>query len=169
VFDAVRPGAAAPGDLAVAAGKGHVQTGYVITRLHSLLRRTMDDKLRALGLNTAHYVVLLELGDGSALSAAELARRAYVRPQAIAPLISALEDHGLIERAPHRQDRRIREVRMTPAGYEMLAKCGQRCESVEEQMLAGFAADDRSRLHETLLVCLTNMDPPWYERDGDAD
>lgn len=145
------------------------ETGYLITRLHSLLRRTMDEKLRELGLNTAHYVLLLELGNATALSAAELARRAYVRPQAVAPLISALEQQGLIERSPHRSHRRILEVRLTPKGRSVLAECGQRCGTVEQQLLAGLSPADRQRLQQVLQICLDNMDPPWYERGPDSD
>lgn len=149
------------GDIPTA--KNDVETGYLITRLHALLRRTMDDRLRDLGLNTAHYVLLLELGSAPALSAAELARRAYVRPQAVAPLLTALEQQGLIERTPHRRLRRVIEVRLTPKGRDVLARCGQRCETVEQQLLAGLSPTDRARLRQDLQTCLDNMDPPWYQ------
>ena len=149
-----------------AATKSEVETGYLITRVHSLLRRTMDERLRELGLNTAHYVVLLELGSATALSAAELARRAYVRPQAVAPLIAALEQQGLVERTPHRRLRHTLEVRLTPKGRAMLAECSNRCETVEQQLLAGLSSADRARLRQVLQICLANMDPPWYQRES---
>jgi DNA-binding MarR family transcriptional regulator len=152
---------------AISTAKSAVETGFLITRLHALLRRTMDERLRDLGLSTAHYVLLRELGSAPALSAAELARRAYVRPQAVAPLLSALEQQGLIERSPHRRLRRVIEVRLTAKGRDALAQCGQRCETVEQQLLAGLNHRDRLRLQQDLQTCLDNMDPPWYE-DGPA-
>jgi len=148
---------------AVPTAKSDVETGYLITRLHALIRRIMDDRLRDLGLNTAHYVLLLELGRAPALTPAELARRAYVRPQGVPPLLSALEEQGLIERSPHRRLRRVIEVRLTPKGHDMLAQCRQRCETVEQQLLAGLSPTDRARLRQDLQTCLDNMDPPWYQ------
>ena len=155
------------GGEAAAAAKD-VQAGYIITRLHHALRRELDDRLREFGLNTAHYLLLRELSGGEALSAADLARRAYVRPQAMAPIITTLETRGLIKRSPHRQHRRILEVRLTPAGLKMLAACAQRCDKVEEQLLAGLNPAERTRLLRVLQDCLANMDPPWYEREDSA-
>ncbi len=130
--------------------------GFLIKRLQHSLRRALDDGLRDLGLNTAHYVVLRELEAGP-LSAAELARRAFVRPQAMAPLLEVLEERGLLVRSPHVEHRRVLEVRLTPRGRELLSVCQRRCEDLEERLLKGLGAHERESLLAALQRCLRNM------------
>ncbi|HZU17879.1 MAG TPA: MarR family transcriptional regulator [Candidatus Dormibacteraeota bacterium] len=130
--------------------------GFLIKRLQHSLRRALDEGLRDLGLNTAHYVVLRELEAGP-LSAAELARRAFVRPQAMAPLLEVLEERGLLVRSPHLEHRRVLEVRLTPRGRELLSVCQRRCEDLEERLLKGLGTSERESLLAALRHCLRNM------------
>lgn len=141
------------------------ESGYLITRLSAALRRALDVRLRVLGLNTAQYVVLRELGDATALSAAELARRAYVRPQAMAPIVAGLEERELLERSRHHHNRRVLEVRLTLKGNEVLAECTRHYEAVEDQLLGDISPAERAGFRGVLQACLANMDPPWYHRD----
>ena len=141
------------------------------------MRRALDERLRDLGLNTAHYGVLHELNDCDGLSAAELARRSLVRPQAMTPILARLEARGLVERLPHRTHWRILQVRLTPDGRAMFHEIERRCAEVEERFLAVLTRDERQGLFERLQECVANIEPwpdPWsvgeeagYLRGGD--
>jgi DNA-binding MarR family transcriptional regulator len=138
--------------------------GYLIKQLHHAMRRALDERLRDLGLNTAHYGVLHELNDCDGLSAAELARRSLVRPQAMTPILARLETQGLIERVPHPTHRRILQVRLTPDGRAMFREIERRCAEVEGRFLASLTRVERQALFERLQDCVANIEPwpdPW--------
>lgn len=82
----------------------------------SRLRRRFKDAAGAHELTPSQVAVLSRLGKGAAASASDLAAAEGVRPQAIAPILTSLEQRGLIRRRPDPGDRRRQLVSLTPAG-----------------------------------------------------
>ena len=71
---------------------------YVIARLERAVRAQINERLGPQGLTTLQYTTLSVLGSrGQPLSNAQLARRAYMTPQAMIEVLNALEEKGLIE------------------------------------------------------------------------
>jgi DNA-binding MarR family transcriptional regulator len=128
---------------------------YVIARLERAVRAQINERLRPQGLTTLQYTTLSVLASrGQPLSNAQLARRAYMTPQAMIEVLNALEEKGLIRRDPHPNHRRVYPARVTDEGRQVLAVCDASVERMEEEMLAGLDPTQRALLAEWLKECV---------------
>src|ERR1700756_2549448 len=74
--------------------------GYLIPRVGRRRRVGREGAVPSHGITTTEYVTLSVLRDRDGLSGAQLARWAFVTPQAMNLVISALERRRLIRRRP---------------------------------------------------------------------
>jgi DNA-binding MarR family transcriptional regulator len=84
-------------------------------------------------------------------------------------LIDQLERAGLANRRPYAQDRRAREVLVTPKGRRTLKRARELAEQVEADVLRGLDPVERRQL-VTLLRKATAAappQPPWSAEEGD--
>lgn len=131
------------------------RVSYVIARLERAVRAQINERLKPQGLTTLQYTTLSVLGArGQPLSNAQLARRAYMTPQAMIEVLNALEDKGLIRRDPHPNHRRVYPASLTDEGRSVLAACDASVEEMEEEMLAGLDPAQRRLLAEWLKGCV---------------
>ncbi|HUG63583.1 MAG TPA: MarR family transcriptional regulator [Gaiellaceae bacterium] len=128
---------------------------YVIARLERAVRAQINERLRPQGLTTLQYTTLSVLGSrGQPLSNAQLARRAYMTPQAMIEVLNALERKGLIRRDAHPNHRRVYPASLTDEGRHVLTVCDASVEEMEEEMLAGLDPTQRDLLTEWLKECV---------------
>jgi DNA-binding MarR family transcriptional regulator len=85
------------------------------------MRTRADQWARQIGMTRAQWVVLIRLSQSPGLSQRELATLAEVEPITIARLIDRLVAHGLVERRPDPDDRRIWRLHVTEAAGPALA------------------------------------------------
>jgi DNA-binding MarR family transcriptional regulator len=140
-----------------AAGSASVEPriSYVIARLERAVRAQINERLKPHGLTTLQYTTLSVLGSrGQPLSNAQLARRAYMTPQAMIEVLNALEEKGLIRRDPHPNHRRVYPASLTDDGRRVLTVCDASVETMEEEMLAGLDSAQRERFAEWLKECV---------------
>jgi DNA-binding MarR family transcriptional regulator len=117
---------------------------YVVARLERAVRNAIADRVRAYDLTTLQYTTLSVLNrHGAPLSNAQLARRAYMTPQAMSEVIDALEQKGLMKRNPHPNDGRLLPATLTAKGRRVLAACEQAVDEMEDVMLAGLGPRER--------------------------
>jgi len=117
----------------------------------------MDTAMRDLGVTAPQYAVLRYLGESAGMSGADLARRAFVTPQTMNRIIVNLDKAGLIERAPHAKSGRVLDTRLSPAGRQLLEKCRERIDSVDNTMLSGLTAAEREQLRDLLQRCADSL------------
>jgi DNA-binding MarR family transcriptional regulator len=127
---------------------------YVIARLERAVRVGIHERVRPYGLTTLQYTTLGLLGGRQSLSNAQLARRAYMTPQSMIAVLDALEQKGLIRRAPHPNHRRVYPASLTAKGRRVLAACDVEVEQMEEAMLAEVGSKDRANLLASLKACV---------------
>jgi DNA-binding MarR family transcriptional regulator len=120
--------------------------GRVLKRAEQTLLRAKSAALKPLGLTLAQYVALSELDLQPGITAAALARASLVTPQAMMVVLKALEQQGLIERSPHARHQNVLEVRITPAGNEVLEAARRQVQPVERRVLDAFSAKERKQL-----------------------
>jgi DNA-binding MarR family transcriptional regulator len=131
---------------------------YVIARLERAVRAGINERVRPHGLTTLQYTTLSVLGHrGQPLSNAQLARRAYMTPQAMSEVIEALEGRGLIRRNPHPNHRRVFPATLTAKGRRVLAACDEAVEEMEDQMLGALTPDERATLRDWLKSCVRGL------------
>ena len=128
---------------------------YVIARLERAVRAQINERLRPHGLTTLQYTTLSVLGSrGQPLSNAQLARRAYMTPQAMIEVLNALEEKGLIRRDQHPNHRRVYPASLTDEGRRVLTLCDASVETMEQEMLVGLDPAQRERFAEWLKECV---------------
>jgi DNA-binding MarR family transcriptional regulator len=131
------------------------RVSYVVARLERAVRAAIHERVRPHGLTTLQYTTLSVLtARGQPLSNAQLARRAYMTPQAMIEVIDALERKGLIRRDRTTHRRRAFPATPTAKGRRVLAACDVAVAEMEAEMLAGLGAEEREVLLEWLKRCV---------------
>lgn len=130
---------------------GRPRLSYAVASLERGLRRALAEALSPFSVTLAQYTVLSLLGMHESLSNAQLARRAYVTPQAMSEIVRYLESRRLVVRNQSRDHARIHPARLTSTGRAVLDKCDSAVDEVERQMAAGAAVPKGADLVETLM------------------
>ena len=102
---------------------GHPTLLYLVGRMDRVVRRAIDDVVKAHGLSVNQYTTLSVLDHRSGLSNAQLARRSLVSPQSANEVLLTLEQRGLVKRRAHPDHGRILQTRLTAKGRRTLAAC----------------------------------------------
>ena len=130
-----------------------LSVGYALKHAAAALRGAMDAALRPLALSVPQYACLELLGQRPGLSAAELARGAFVTRQSMHAVLQGLQDRGLLARPASAPQGRALPTQLTEDGARLLAHASQVVAEVEHRMLHTLPAGSQSRLREDLLAC----------------
>jgi DNA-binding MarR family transcriptional regulator len=134
--------------------------GYALKQAAAALRAAMDAGLRPLGLTVPQYSCLELLGQRPGLSAAELARGAFVTRQSMHALLLGLQQRGLLARAAAAPHGRALPTELTGAGRAVLADASAVVAAIEQQMVAALPAGGRERLRADLTACANAFGRP---------
>jgi DNA-binding MarR family transcriptional regulator len=97
------------------------------TALKGLVRQMRRDTERQeQGLSLMQSLLLHQIHEHPGIGVAELARMQQVRSPTMSGQVKALEEAGLVERAPHAEDRRRSGLRVSPAGIKALQQLRDR-------------------------------------------
>jgi DNA-binding MarR family transcriptional regulator len=130
-----------------------------VFRLERRIRARLDEALSRHAVTTTAYMALSELRMRAGLTSAELARIAFVTPQAMSLVVRDLEQRGLIRRDPHPDGGRMLCARLTRKGLSLLNRCDRSLDTIEEAMLAEVDDATRKALGEGLTVCARALRP----------
>ena len=130
---------------------------YLVKRLESAVRRSLDVEVQAQGLTTPQYAALSVLRGHPGLSSAQLARRSFVTPQSMHVMVAAFVRDGLVERRGDPDNQRILRNYLTEAGDLVLTRADEAAARIEQQMLAGLDDRETVRLRELMSVCIQNL------------
>jgi DNA-binding MarR family transcriptional regulator len=135
-----------------------------IARLAQLLQDEIEPVFARYGLNGGEFDVLAALrrsGPPYRLSPAALSRALMVTSGGMTKRLAALEARGLIARVDNPDDRRSRQVTLTPAGKRLVEEVVAAHTANEARLLAGLPRKRRSELAallEELAVALGDED-----------
>ncbi|WP_238547170.1 MarR family winged helix-turn-helix transcriptional regulator [Actinoplanes friuliensis] len=101
------------------------------------------------------YIVLSALADEPMRTQTALARAIGADKTRIIATLDELQERSLIEREPDPGDRRVRLLRLTPAGRSLYAAVRADIRTAEEELLDVLTAADR----RTFLRVLQLLDP----------
>jgi DNA-binding MarR family transcriptional regulator len=92
-----------------------------------------------------------------------------IDPSTMVALIDELERAGLAQRRPHPNDRRAREVVITPKGRRTVEQGRSLARDVEDDVLKGLASTERRQLLKLLRQALSSAPPQplWSSAEGD--
>jgi DNA-binding MarR family transcriptional regulator len=130
---------------------------YLVGRVDRVVRRSIDEVVRARGLSVNQYTTLSVLARRSGLSNAQLARRALVSPQSMNEVLLTLEQRGLVSRRAHPDHGRILQARLTPKGRRVLAACDAEVNDVEARMVKDLTSEEQAALRAALLRSVRSL------------
>lgn len=127
-----------------------IMTSRMDESVFHALRRAMQEhgarwQAKLPGLTKPQYAVLVAISETPGLDQGAAGQRAATDKATLANLLLRLEERGLITRTVG-TDRRRRELRLTPAGEELLAAAMPVVDRVNESMLAPLDDDERRQL-----------------------
>jgi DNA-binding MarR family transcriptional regulator len=98
-------------------------------------------------LTLSESAALARLDRGGPATAAELARAEQISPQSMGATLGALQERGLIAKAPDPQDGRRMILTLTDAGLEVLRhRRNRRTEELARALSAGFTKTELEQL-----------------------
>jgi DNA-binding MarR family transcriptional regulator len=133
--------------------EGRARVAYLVYRVERRLRSRLDDVTRTHGVTTTEYVALSVLRERDGMSSAQLARWAFVTPQAMNLVISALESRKLVRRRPDPSHGRVLRASVTAKGLQVLDRCDRSMDEIEADMLRDLPADQVEALRTALGSC----------------
>jgi DNA-binding MarR family transcriptional regulator len=143
--------------------------GQLLFRLWRASHTQIAAELQAIGLTPALFAVLNYLQTREGAIQQQIGSAMGIDPSTMVALVDQLERAELAKRRPHPQDRRAREVLITPKGRRTLKRARELAEQVEADVLQGLSPAERLQL-VTLLrkaVAAAPPQPPWSSEEGD--
>jgi DNA-binding MarR family transcriptional regulator len=133
--------------------QSRTRVAYLVYRVERRLRSRLDEVTRTHGLTTTEYVTLSVLRERDGMSSAQLARWAFVTPQAMNLVISALERRKLVKRRPDPSHGRVLRASVTAKGIQLLDRCDRSMDQIEADMLHDLPPETIDELRAALGSC----------------
>ena len=135
------------------------RVGYLVYRLERRLRARLDEAVREHGITTTEYVTLSVLRERDGLSCAQLARWAFVSPQAMNLVVAALERRRLVRRRNDPNHGRVRRASVTTKGLQVLDRCDRSMDRIESDMLGDLSPGEIEQVRTALATCAHSLEP----------
>lgn len=134
-----------------------IETGYRLADNSRQLRRLFDDRVRGIGLTGPQARLLLALERHPDQNQAFYAERLEIEPITLTRIVDRLEDAGWIERQADPADRRARILHLTDKSRGIVSRLRLSVEGLTEDMLEGFAPDERAVFAQMLDRIAANL------------
>ncbi len=129
----------------------------MLGRLSKLVQQLLEQTLAPHDLTLPEYTVLAVLRRTAGLSNAQLARRAYIRPQSMHEVLARLEARGIVTRIESSTNRRIRTAVLTDSGSRLIESAENDASLIDEKLLSGFSKAERSAFVDALRKCIVGL------------
>ncbi|MET0987685.1 MAG: MarR family transcriptional regulator [Steroidobacteraceae bacterium] len=90
--------------------------GYLLKLAHTLMVECASDAFADRDISFMQWIVLMKLREGAAMTASDLCREMRQDTGALTRLLDQLEERGYIVRERSKEDRRVVQLQLTPAG-----------------------------------------------------
>lgn len=135
------------------------ETWLTVARASQLFQRVMSQALLPIGLEIAHYDVLINVARDEGLSQQVLARRLLVAKSNVSALLAVLERKGLIERVKHASDARVRLVSLTDAGREITLRASGEHARIVEKIMAAISPQESDTVRQSMVRIAASLQP----------
>ena len=134
-------------------------SGQLIKQLGDAIERHANNALRQSNLTLVQMQVLLSLNvkDGKTYSFKELERILGVAQSTCAGIVNRLAAKKLVNCFVDASDKRMKLVRITPAGEQCCQEAAQHINSLQEIMFRGLSSEEQDIFHDLLLRVYENM------------
>ncbi|HEU4618380.1 MAG TPA: MarR family transcriptional regulator [Gammaproteobacteria bacterium] len=132
-------------------------TGFLITDVSHLLRRSFNRRVQDLGLTQAQWRAIAHLSRCEGMNQAALAEHLEVQPITLARLVDRMEAAGWVERRTDPGDRRAVRLYLTEKCQPILAEMHDRAAKMLEEAFVGVTATAQRHLLEALCKIKQNL------------
>ena len=136
--------------------------GHLIRRAQQISTALFTDECGVFDLTSVQYAALCAIKANPNVDATRLSALIAFDRSTIGDVVERLESKGWISRRSSPQDRRIKLLRLSPAGTKLLVQVGPAVRRVQERLLAPLAPRDRAiviRLLAQLAACHNDVTP----------
>jgi len=130
---------------------------FTISDVGRLLRTYADQRARLNGMTRAQWAVLLQLERREGLKQSELAEALDIQPITLTRLVDRLCANGLIERRADPNDRRAKQLYLTPAARPLIDRILDHVEDVAQTVLDGIESKDVEQMLGKLGLARENL------------
>jgi MarR family transcriptional regulator, lower aerobic nicotinate degradation pathway regulator len=143
--------------------------GQLFFRLWRASHTQTAAALHSIGLTPALFAVLNYLQANEGAIQQQIGSAMGIDPSTMVSLVDQLEQGGMAKRRPHPEDRRAREVLITPKGRRTLKRARELAVKVEDDVLRGLSPAERRELVTLLRKAFDAAppQPPWSSAEGD--
>lgn len=127
--------------------------GFLINALRARMMAVMDRELASLGITSAQWAILVQVGNTPGCTAASLCRKVHYDTGSMTRMLDRLEEKGLIQRTRSAHDRRAAHLALTEAGEDIHRRLPAHAVRVLNAHFEGFTPEEV----ETLMTLLNRM------------
>ena len=127
---------------------------HFTTALHHAYRgwrAALDRRMRDLGISQAGWVAIAYIAKAEApLSQSELANLVQVEAATMVSTLDRLEKAGLVERIASETDRRVKHLKVTPAGQAIYSQVRERADALRHDVIGKLPPEKMAQATELL-------------------
>jgi DNA-binding MarR family transcriptional regulator len=133
-------------------------TGFLLRKVSQASFEAFSAALADYDLHPMHFGMLNILEAEEPISQQELSRGSGIDPSTMVGRMDVLYERGLVERKRSADDRRTYEIRLSPAGRELLGELRARAREHGERFFAPLTPAERKQLHALLAKLAASLD-----------
>ncbi len=132
-------------------------TGFLLSRLGTLVGRFWSSLLSRHGLTQAQYTAMVVLGESGPLGQGRLAELIAVDPRNVVSVVNGLVASGWAERRADPTDGRRRQIALTAKGQRLNRVVAADAATTQGDFLAALNRDEQSSLNRLLQRVYENL------------
>ena len=121
---------------------------YILPLLHRKLLKIEFEQIDV-GLSRLHFIILRILSHHGPLAISEIGKRLFIPKPQMTALVDKLIQHGMVDRLPDTEDRRVINIDLTEKGKETLNECDKLIRSSIRQKLSSLSPSALQELMQT--------------------
>ena len=136
--------------------------GHLVRRVHQASTAYFAEECGG-DLTAVQYAALVAIGSHPGIDATRLSEIIHFDRSTIGDVLDRMAGKGWVLRESAPNDRRLKQLRLLPAGYQVLQQVAPGIRRVQERLLARLTADEG----KTLIRLLAKMADAGEGEDGD--
>jgi DNA-binding MarR family transcriptional regulator len=124
--------------------------GFLISQLGFFSSKGFMEALAPVGIDPREFLLMRFVAADEGRSQQALAERVDIPASRMVALVDHLEEAGLVERRPDKEDRRVRTLHLTRKGRGVLERAANIAIDYETELCAGINREERELLIDLL-------------------
>ena len=132
--------------------------GHSVKRLYLLMGQYFNEVLRPYGVAQSQWYMLLYIHHYTEVTQKDLQDILQVTSATLTAAINALERKGWVTRTQSEADRRVKVLKLTPAGIELWESLPDPIAAIRAQMLKGISVEEEQIARQILDRAIQNFE-----------